>query len=275
MLVQRHAANKWIKNDALDASIKYDDGEVTAHCHEFYELELILEGAGTYMVDDKTYEIQRGALFFMSPVSFHRISYRKATRLVNIMFPLDEGRAQILERICLDFAHAYTLLNETDVQFIVMLTQDLEKLLSAKTGKEKLLLDAYLQCILAKLAGLSMQIVTPRTPEPINRVLVWLHNNFKHRISVLDGANVANYSPHYFCEIFKKNMRMTFNEYLEELRFSQARSLLRYTSMTVTQICYECGFADYSHFTKRFKARYGESPSSFRNPKNDALEGGR
>ena len=264
MFLQRHAVEKWIKNDALDVSVKWLQEDVSAHCHEFYELELILEGQGTYIVDGISYAIERGALFFMSPVSFHQIAFHGATRLVNVMFPVDGVREDLLERICSASAHFYTLLSEQDTQFVLMLIENLQALLSSTAGKEKLLFDPYLHCLLAKIASLAKENTAPRLLEPIDRVLIWLQNNFTNRITIADAAHIANYSPHYFCETFKKRTGATFLDYLRELRFSHARNLLRYSSMTVTQVCYECGFSDYAHFTTEFKKRYGISPLQYK-----------
>ena len=264
MFVQRHTTKKWIKNDAVDVSIKWDEGEVFAHCHEFYELEVILDGEGSYVVDGKTYQMERGALFFMSPISFHKLSYCRRTKLINVMFPVDSVNEELLGSICPDFAHFYTVLNESDIAFFVMLAENLIKFLSGESKQEKIIFISYLHCLLAKVAELAEKGVPARLPEPIERALVWIHSNFKNRVSIADVARVANYSSHYFCEVFKKYMGRTLHCYLEELRFSHARNLLRYSQMTVTQICYECGFTDYAHFTQRFKLRYGVTPSRYR-----------
>ena len=264
MILQRHAAKKWIKNDMLDVSIKLEEGTVSAHCHEFYELEIILDGGGTYAVDGKIYKMQRGACFFMSPISFHSLNYQRPTKLINIMFPIDTVNEELLLRICSNFSHFYALLSEKDTRFIVMLVEHLIDVLDEKVKQEHIVVASYLHCLLAKLVEISEKKVNECLPEAIERVLVWINGHFKERISVTDAASIANYSTHYFCEIFKKNMGKTFNAYLEELRFLHARNLLRYSNMSVTQICYECGFSGYSHFTTKFKHRYDITPLKYR-----------
>ena len=55
-----------------------------------------------------------------------------------------------------------------------------------------------------------------------------------------------------------------FSDVLERLRVQEAQRLLRTTALTVTEIGYVCGFADTSHFSRRFKRRVGCSPSRYR-----------
>ena len=49
-----------------------------------------------------------------------------------------------------------------------------------------------------------------------------------------------------------------------EMRLDHARWRLMNTSRTVTEIAYECGFADCAHFVRWFKRRYGETPTGYR-----------
>ena len=58
-----------------------------------------------------------------------------------------------------------------------------------------------------------------------------------------------------------------FGEELKRLRLEHARGLLADPSsadLRVTDIAFECGFSDISHFTRQFRARFGESPTSAR-----------
>jgi AraC-like DNA-binding protein len=52
-----------------------------------------------------------------------------------------------------------------------------------------------------------------------------------------------------------------------ELRLGRARDLLRNVrlyDLPVTEVAARCGFADPSHFARRFRGRFGQSPVQFR-----------
>lgn len=55
-----------------------------------------------------------------------------------------------------------------------------------------------------------------------------------------------------------------FSAVLDETRVAEAKRLLHSTELSVTEIGYVCGFADTSHFSRRFKGRVGLAPSAFR-----------
>jgi AraC-like DNA-binding protein len=63
----------------------------------------------------------------------------------------------------------------------------------------------------------------------------------------------------------------TFSERVTELRLLKARSLLGAAShrhRKISEIAYECGFGDVSYFNRRFKARFGTSPTEFRHERS-------
>lgn len=262
MNVTRHATKKFIKNDNLDLSIKGIGGDISAHWHEFYELELILEGQGTYMMDDVSYEIQRGSLCFMSPISFHKIHFEGEVKLINAMFPINFANANFLSQIFKEQPHFYTQLNEQEIAFFLTLVEDAVSY--GQEGEVKEYLEAVLNCMLAKISMISSAEPCNTRISPVGRTILYIQDNLTSNLSLESVSAVANYSPNYFSEMFKKETGLTFNSYVTELRLSFAKKLLRYSDLTVTEICYECGFRDYSHFMRSFKEHFGTSPKKFR-----------
>ena len=55
-----------------------------------------------------------------------------------------------------------------------------------------------------------------------------------------------------------------FSEVLDQLRTREAARLLAQSDLSITDIGYVCGFADTSHFSRRFKRRHQVSPSDYR-----------
>jgi hypothetical protein len=83
--MQRFTKEHFIGQSPLVAREKTINGEYKPHRHEFYEIEYILSGSGEYRIDDRVYPIQKGMLFFMTPLHLHSVS-AKNCRVYNVMF---------------------------------------------------------------------------------------------------------------------------------------------------------------------------------------------
>ena len=53
-------------------------------------------------------------------------------------------------------------------------------------------------------------------------------------------------------------------EYLRTLRLHKAKELLLTSTLNVTQVCYDVGFNNLSHFSRIFTEEFGRKPSDFR-----------
>lgn len=84
------------------------------------------------------------------------------------------------------------------------------------------------------------------------------------RASVADVAALCGLSRSYFIRAFQATMGLTPHRWARERRLQRARDLVAGTSEPIAAIAASCGFADQSHFTRAFRARWGESPASYR-----------
>ena len=94
-----------------------------------------------------------------------------------------------------------------------------------------------------------------------------LINSGKRNIRVEDVAHAIGISRSYFTSIFRREMKVSPQEFLMNFRMERARGLLRYTDRPVGEIAEEVGYADSMSFSKAFKKRFHMTPSEFRNSK--------
>lgn len=69
----------------------------------------------------------------------------------------------------------------------------------------------------------------------------------------------------YFSSIFKKEVKMTFVNYLMQIRLEAAKDLLRSTELKAFEIAERIGFADPNYFSFCFRKKYGQSPKEYKN----------
>lgn len=99
-------------------------------------------------------------------------------------------------------------------------------------------------------------------------VYKYIHANYNETPDVNEVAAGVHLSTPAFCRYFKKQTRMTFTEFVNQYRITQAKTLLL-KDISVSEACYEVGFESPSHFNKLFKKITGENPSAFKR-RNDA-----
>jgi AraC-like DNA-binding protein len=98
----------------------------------------------------------------------------------------------------------------------------------------------------------------------LDTIFTYVRKQFQEEITLEEIAQLANMTVPSFCRFFKNNTGKTFIEFLNEFRITHACKLLSDTELSVTEICFECGFNNFSHFTKFFKRVTNMSPSEYR-----------
>lgn len=98
----------------------------------------------------------------------------------------------------------------------------------------------------------------------IDTVFKLIKNNFERPIPLEEVASEANMTVPAFCRYFKKSTGKTFTKMVNEVRIVHATKLLAESTMGITDICFECGFNNFSHFNKLFKEFTGKSATKYR-----------
>ena len=99
----------------------------------------------------------------------------------------------------------------------------------------------------------------------IDIVYKHINSNFKDHIGLDEIADKVSMTVPAFCRYFKKATGKTFTKLVNEYRVVHATKLLSESQMTITDICFECGFNNFSHFNKLFNEFTGQSASTYRN----------
>ncbi|WP_228853211.1 AraC family transcriptional regulator [Aegicerativicinus sediminis] len=105
----------------------------------------------------------------------------------------------------------------------------------------------------------------PQDSNKIDKVFNYVNKNFKEPISLEEISDVVSMTVPAFCRYFKKATGKTFTKLVNEYRVVHATKLLSESNMSITDICYECGFNNFSHFNNTFNEFTGKSASEYRN----------
>ena len=97
----------------------------------------------------------------------------------------------------------------------------------------------------------------------LNKILEFTFKEFQRTITLNEVAALANLTPEAFCKYFKTRTRKTYVSFLNEIRINHACRLLT-EERSVSDICYDSGFANLSNFNRIFKRIKKMSPAEWR-----------
>ncbi|WP_026916105.1 AraC family transcriptional regulator [Christiangramia portivictoriae] len=98
----------------------------------------------------------------------------------------------------------------------------------------------------------------------LNTIFNYVKVHFQRPISLEEISNMVSMTNPAFCRYFKRITGKTFTQFVNEYRLAHAAKLLHERQMSITDVCFESGFNNFSHFNKQFKSFTGRSPSLYR-----------
>lgn len=119
------------------------------------------------------------------------------------------------------------------------------------------------------LNNLNSQRPTPEVApasqnENIQKAVSYIQQNYFREIQQKDVANMLFLHPQYLSRLFKKELGMTFGEYLNNLRIEKSKELLVQTNMPIYVVASECGFTDSAYYCKKFNQLTKTTPLKYR-----------
>ena len=131
---------------------------------------------------------------------------------------------------------------------------------------KSLLYELLSLCVTSYLLPESEQSCGPDDTERSRLIAItdYVNAHYSEPISLQDAAAVVALNPEYFCRFFKKNMGITFLEYVSQVRFSHVCQDILHSGQSVTDILARHGFSNYKLFRRMFRETYGCTPSAKR-----------
>ncbi|AFQ46186.1 response regulator transcription factor [Desulfosporosinus meridiei] len=98
----------------------------------------------------------------------------------------------------------------------------------------------------------------------IEKSLKYIHDNFKQKLPLQLVSSKVFLNPQYFSRIFKKEVGVSYIDYVNKLKIEYACKLLETTDYPAYRISSECGFTDPSYFNRVFVQQMNMTPKAYR-----------
>ena len=244
---------------------------------EFWKISFILSGSGQVIINDQSYPITPGAIYLVHPqaVTTYNINGEKL-ELYNILFDKSfMGNDLEMLKDERDFFAIFSNQISTNLNpllYIQSTDKTLRNLIS-NMYKEYQNKDAnykvYLKLKLIELLILMQRSGNKKLREFNRHELVsyinhLLESDYQNNISLQSLAQKVGLSPNHLCTLYRKNTNTSIVQKLKKIRLQKAKKMLLDTNLTISEICYECGFNDLSYFYRTFAEIYQCNPGDYR-----------
>lgn len=242
---------------------------------KFYTLLIVENGSGNLMIDHKIHHLEKGRIFF--------IGYNQVFRFADVVD--FKGEAILFTRSFYNLIYTGNRKIKDDTAFSDLPTSiDFSKgeFAHFKTGVSEIkkefvhpaLLSKEIICLLLK-ASMLKYIRKTENPNYIyfktNRKNSYIEDfknlveiHFKDLKRTSEYSSMLTISANYLNALIKDKLDVSAEKYIQNRVILEAERLLLNTNLSVTEISFELGFSDKSHFGKYFKKITEESPNNFR-----------
>jgi AraC-like DNA-binding protein len=253
------------------------------HYHPEYEIVLVTESSGKRFIGDHISDFNEGNLAFIGPNIPH--TYRNDNKYYNETSDLRAKSIVIhfteasLGSDFLKLPEAETLLKLFEQSLYGLdifggtrnlISNKLHEIVSLSGMKRWLCLVDILLEIAETKDDVKLITKTPYTgfnPKESMRlckVFDWITTNFEKEIKLSEAAEIAGMNENAFSRYFSQRTRKTFSAFIQELRLQKAAKMLIENNMSITQVCYGCGYNNISNFNRQFLNHYQTNPMNYR-----------
>ena len=235
------------------------------HCHDCFEIELILSGTVTQSLNGETQTLGAGDIYLLNPTDFHSVKSNNA-EVFNIMFSeslLDENLLQKI--LSVEKNLVFHLENKEFRNAVSIISQMVDEFDNTHEYSEiyiKNLLECLFIILLRKNSFTFAS--SDNKASGIRKSILFMHSHFRENPTMAEAARISGFNMNYFSSLFHKVTGKTYKEYLNDLKLEYAKKLVLSGSLSISEVCFASGFNSLPNFLKTFKLRYGMSPGNMR-----------
>ena len=255
------------KNDVVvkNRYIKANNG-VAPHWHDYFELEIILDGAAEQVYNGEKIMMKRGYAYLLSYCDFHAVRAVCDTRLINIRFKENLINKELLKIITSKKpGKLLCVFDEKEIKSAL----DKIKIIDSEIKGDKMFKNIEISSVISQMLIMILRKSQVRknefTPQIIQTAVSYINANFRDKLTKKKLATKLLVSENYLGTLFKKHLKMTFNEYINNVRLKYACNLLLGSQMTAAEIAFASGYSSGEYFSYVFKSKMKKTPGEYRN----------
>lgn len=230
--------------------------------HNFWEITYMDNGELTTYINNKEYLLKDHNLLFFAPGEQHSCKTDNSCSYLTIVFDMNIDEADALKLK----DKVFTInAKERDLLAEINRINNLSDIQSTNSFISTLQL---LICELLKPETSRNSIVTTSMSqnynnELLNEIVIYIGQNIYENITVEDLCYKFGLSRSSIQLLFKENLDVLPKQYISDLKFAKAKQMMKDSTYSISQVAKFCGFSSIHYFSRKFKEKYGVTPSSY------------
>ncbi|MEC3874423.1 helix-turn-helix domain-containing protein [Chryseobacterium salviniae] len=266
-----------LKNEVLVLPVNELFGRIDAEKHlrnRFYSIFIFKEANGSVIIDDQIYELKKDRLLFMNYnqvyyfnpssepegyVVLFTKSFYNYVYTGNKLIRSDTRMAEMPQVIDL---HASSVAEFWQQFYIIRKEYGGNRMFTKEIicMQLKIFILRYVRASKMKESSLPAD----HKKETVANFSELVNEFYKDLKTTAPYAEKLNLSPNYLNALIKQHLALSAGQFIKNRVILEAERLLLHTNLSVTEISYELGFTDNSHFGKYFKSATNKSPKIYR-----------
>lgn len=281
------SCRRLMQADFRDANIIFEirDNIISQgpHYHVMFELFAVMQGKLELRIEGKSICLSEGDLCIIPPWKCHQaFETVQPSAFLSIMFIVEGAEpACSFQRLLLNAtameSTPYQMRGQTEI--IGYLKKMMDKSLQEgpfANDIRRALCQLFFACLSRELAlqfhvdmpkYTSLDFVDEKSLQHFlfaRDVLSCIHIHHQEDIDFYEFSSHFLVSPGHMRRLLKETYKKSFQELLTEIRLIDARQMLLYTQLNITQIAEKCGFHSYDLFGKTFRKIMHMTPNEYR-----------
>lgn len=240
--------------------------ETAKHHHDFFEISILLEGEGYYLIDGHWQSISSGKILLFNPGVEHGEKQLPNTYSHQLHIGIGDFQLENLPKN--NFPDSEIILTNQKNQIKIF---DKAWQLINEFNQQHSNFNLICKGLVLEIMGLLLQGLadntnenptrTDRLNQAVQLIITYMENNFAKDLTIEQLATTHFVSPTYLSRIFKEVTGVSPITYLIQIRLKEAYKLLEQNQITIKEVAKAVGYEDAYHFSKSFKKFYGFAPS--------------
>lgn len=242
----------------------------TPHMHAEWEILWVVKNALLVSADSRETRLDEGQIVVFAPGEPH--AFRKEDKPCTFLcFQISPDLLSLTGQFTMEQRCPHQVVTPEEMQCIRTALQGVAEHYITRPAHYQLYCAGHCTLVLYRLLRrLQNRSLTPeeaaglrRRNARLSRLLDYVDENYMRKLRLTDFAQAEGCSVGYLSHFFKEATGLTFQEYVNTVRFNSACKRIASGETRMLDICIDCGFSDYRYFVRTFRANTGLTPEAY------------